>query len=127
MRPSDEVETCYAVLLEAQQAAVASARSGVTAEHVDAGGPGRSSRTPAMARTSSTAPGTGSASRSTRTRTWWWATRSCLRPGHAFSVEPGIYLPGRFGMRLEDIVVIGEDGAPEPLNSADHGLVVVDV
>jgi Xaa-Pro aminopeptidase len=50
-----------------------------------------------------------------------------LRPGHAFSVEPGIYLPGRFGMRLEDIVVIGEDGDPEPLNSADHGLIVVDV
>ena len=41
-----------------------------------------------------------------------------LRPGHAFSVEPGIYLPGRFGMRLEDIVVIGEDGAPE---AAQHG------
>ena len=28
-----------------------------------------------------------------------------LEPGHAFSVEPGIYLPGRWGMRLEDIVV----------------------
>ena len=43
-----------------------------------------------------------------------------LRPGHAFSVEPGIYWPGRFGMRLEDIVVIGEDGEPEPLNAVDH-------
>ena len=49
-----------------------------------------------------------------------------LRPGHAFSVEPGIYWPGRFGMRLEDIVVIGEDGEPEPLNAVDHDLVVVD-
>ena len=29
-------------------------------------------------------------------------------------------------MRLEDIVVVGEDGRPEPLNTADHGLVVVD-
>ena len=27
------------------------------------------------------------------------------------SVEPGVYLPGRFGIRLEDIVVVGEDGA----------------
>ena len=49
-----------------------------------------------------------------------------LQPGHAFSVEPGIYLPGRFGMRLEDIVVVGQDGGPEPLNKADHALVVID-
>jgi Xaa-Pro aminopeptidase len=49
-----------------------------------------------------------------------------VRAGHAFSVEPGIYLPDQFGMRLEDIVVIAGDGTPEPLNSADHGLVVVD-
>jgi Xaa-Pro aminopeptidase len=41
-------------------------------------------------------------------------------------VEPGIYWPGRFGMRLEDIVVIGEDGGPVPLNRVDHDLVVLD-
>ena len=33
-----------------------------------------------------------------------------LRPGYAFSVEPGIYLEGRYGARLEDIVVCGETG-----------------
>ncbi len=33
-----------------------------------------------------------------------------LRPGMAFSVEPGIYLEGRYGARLEDIVVCGRDG-----------------
>ena len=49
-----------------------------------------------------------------------------LQPGHAFSVEPGIYMEGRFGMRLEDIVVVGEDGSPEPLNSAEHDLAVVE-
>ena len=32
-----------------------------------------------------------------------------LRPGMAFSIEPGIYLPGKWGMRLEDIVLVGDN------------------
>jgi Xaa-Pro aminopeptidase len=47
-----------------------------------------------------------------------------LRPGHAFSVEPGIYLAGRFGVRIEDIVVCTDDG-PDVLNRASHDLLVV--
>ena len=124
--PSGEVAECYEVLRAAQQAAVASARSGVTAEHVDHvarqiiedAGFGDLLRPPHRSRHRHRgARGPLSGGR---------ATTSACDPGHAFSVEPGIYLPGRFGMRLEDIVVIGEDGEPEPLNSADHGLVVVD-
>ncbi len=49
---------------------------------------------------------------------------SPLEAGHAFSVEPGIYLPGKWGMRLEDIVVATESG-PLSLNNVDHGLPVV--
>jgi len=48
-----------------------------------------------------------------------------LTAGHAFSVEPGIYVPGRWGARLEDIVVATADG-PDPMNRLDHGLAVVD-
>ena len=44
-----------------------------------------------------------------------------LAAGHAFSVEPGIYVPGRWGMRLEDIVVATDDG-PRPTNTVDHAL-----
>ena len=47
-----------------------------------------------------------------------------LRPGHAFSVEPGIYLAGWFGVRIEDIVVCTDDG-PDVLNLASHDLLVV--
>ena len=48
-----------------------------------------------------------------------------LRPGMAFSVEPGIYFPGEYGARIEDIVVCGEDG-PVALNEAPRELYVVD-
>ena len=48
-----------------------------------------------------------------------------LVAGHAFSVEPGIYLAGRFGARIEDIVV-ATDAGPEALNTVDHGLAVVE-
>ena len=48
-----------------------------------------------------------------------------LQPGMAFSVEPGIYLEGRYGARLEDIVVCGKDG-PIVLNRAPLDLYVVD-
>jgi len=47
-----------------------------------------------------------------------------LQPGMAFSVEPGIYLPGRFGVRIEDIVVCTATGV-DVLNHADRGLVIV--
>ena len=47
-----------------------------------------------------------------------------LEPGHAFSVEPGIYIDGRHGARIEDIVVCAADG-PDELNRADRGLYVV--
>jgi Xaa-Pro aminopeptidase len=48
-----------------------------------------------------------------------------LREGMAFSVEPGIYLPGEYGARIEDIVVCGPDG-PIELNQATRELYVVD-
>ncbi|PSL52623.1 Xaa-Pro dipeptidase [Saccharothrix carnea] len=47
-----------------------------------------------------------------------------LEPGMAFSVEPGIYLPGRWGARIEDIVVVTADGV-ESVNNRPHELVVL--
>jgi Xaa-Pro aminopeptidase len=49
-----------------------------------------------------------------------------LEPGMAFSVEPGFYIPGLFGARIEDIVVCGEDG-PIVLNTSSRSLIRVDV
>ena len=51
--------------------------------------------------------------------------REGLEPGMAFSIEPGIYIPGRFGVRIEDVAVIDADGSARPLNQADHAFATV--
>ncbi|WP_190130000.1 aminopeptidase P family protein [Streptomyces mashuensis] len=47
-----------------------------------------------------------------------------LVPGMTFSIEPGVYLPGRFGVRIEDIVVCTESGGRR-LNNTERELRVV--
>jgi Xaa-Pro aminopeptidase len=124
--PTTEVRNCYDALQSAQEAAVAAARAGVTAEHVDSVARGIITEAgygeQFVHRT-----GHGIGIEAHEDPYLVSGNREVLAPGHAFSVEPGIYLPGRFGMRLEDIVIIDDDGAPDPLNNVDHSLVVVDV
>ncbi len=122
--PTPEVAAAYAVLLESQQAGVAAARAGASAESVDAacrtviGEAGLGDRF--IHRT-----GHGIGIEEHEDPYLVAGNRLPLACGHAFSVEPGLYFPGRFGMRLEDIVVVGPEG-PEALNTADHALVVVE-
>jgi Xaa-Pro aminopeptidase len=47
-----------------------------------------------------------------------------LQPGMCFSIEPGIYLPGRFGARIEDIVTVTHDGGRR-LNQTSHEMRIV--
>lgn len=48
-----------------------------------------------------------------------------VAPGMCFSIEPGIYLPGRFGVRIEDLVIVTEDGC-EVLNAYPRELSIID-
>ncbi|MDR2514614.1 MAG: Xaa-Pro peptidase family protein [Christensenellaceae bacterium] len=50
--------------------------------------------------------------------------KTVIRPGMVFSNEPGIYLPGRFGVRIENLLAIGQSGA-EALNRFPRELVVI--
>ncbi|MGH4001094.1 MAG: M24 family metallopeptidase [Pseudonocardiaceae bacterium] len=109
--PADaDVAECYAVLQAAQDAAVAAVAPGMTAEQVDA-----------AARVPITDAGLGDRfihrtghgiGLEVHEEPYIVAGNDlALSPGMAFSIEPGIYLPGRWGARIEDIVVVSEDGA----------------
>jgi len=123
--PPEEVAEAYAVLHEAQAAGVAAAVVGAACEDVD-----RASRRVIdeagygewfIHRT-----GHGIGMEAHEDPYMVEGNTLPIATGHAFSVEPGIYLDGRWGMRLEDCVVATDDG-PLPLNRADHSLVVLDV
>ncbi len=122
--PPAEVADAYAVLLAAQRAAVAAAVVGTPCEEVDA-----------TARRIISGAGWGEnffhrighgIGMEAHEEPYIVAGNTLpLAAGHAFSVEPGIYVAGRWGMRLEDIVVAADDG-PEPMNRVDHALVAVE-
>jgi Xaa-Pro aminopeptidase len=122
--PSSEVRDTYAVLAGAQEQAVRAARVGTPCEEVDA----TARRIIADAGFGDrfihrTGHGIGV---ETHEEPYIVAGNTApLAPGNAFSVEPGIYLPGRFGLRVEDIVVATPDG-PERLNQAPRELAVVE-
>ena len=52
------------------------------------------------------------------------ASDAVCRPGMVFSIEPGIYLPGEFGVRIEDLVMVTQDGC-EVLNKYPKDLQVI--
>ncbi|MER7110795.1 aminopeptidase P family protein [Streptomyces sp. NPDC000229] len=49
-----------------------------------------------------------------------------LVPGMCFSIEPGVYLPGRFGVRIEDIVTVTEEGRGRRFNTTSRELAIVE-
>ena len=107
--PPDDFLTYYKVLQEAQRAAVATVRPGVSAQSIDQ-----------VARDLIAAAGyaeffvhrTGHGIGLEEHEEPWVVAGNDekLEAGMCFSVEPGIYLPGRHGARIEDIVAVTDDG-----------------
>jgi Xaa-Pro aminopeptidase len=121
--PDPEVARRYAVLQRAQRAAVQAVRPGVTAEQVDAAARDvLAAEGLAEAFVHRTGHGIGL---SVHEEPYVVAGNDLpLEPGMAFSVEPGIYFPGQWGARIEDIVIVTDDGVL-PVNSRPHELIVV--
>jgi Xaa-Pro aminopeptidase len=121
--PKAEVAQQYSVLQRAQQAAVAAVRPGVTAEQVDAAARDVLAEAGlAEYFVHRTGHGIGL---SVHEEPYIVAGNDLpLTAGMAFSVEPGIYFPGNWGARIEDIVIVTDDGA-ESVNHRPHELIVV--
>ena len=121
--PTDEQRAVYDIVREAQQSAFEAVRPGVEAQDVD-----RAAR-----RVISDAgygerfvhrTGHGIGLEVHEPPYIVEGNATALQPGMTFSDEPGIYLEGRFGVRIEDQVVVTADGA-ERLNEATRELIVV--
>ncbi|MCW2730714.1 MAG: dipeptidase [Mycobacterium sp.] len=124
-QPDDDVARRYSVLQRAQQAAVAAVRPGVTAEQVDAAARDvLAAEGLAEVFVHRTGHGIGL---SVHEEPYIVAGNDLmLEEGMAFSVEPGIYFAGEWGARIEDIVIVTEDGAMS-VNDRPHDLLVVPV
>jgi Xaa-Pro aminopeptidase len=121
--PSDEVAAAHAVLHEAHRRGVEAVRPGVTASSIDRITRSHIEEEGYGARfIHRTGHGIGLDGHEHPYLVE--GDDTVLQPGMTFSVEPGIYTPGRWGMRIEDIVAVTRDGV-EPFNRSDRSLVVV--
>ncbi len=122
--PPAGFDAAYAVLREAQEAATEAVKPGVTAESLDA-----------VAREIITEAGYGDRfihrlghgiGMDTHEHPYLVeGNEQVIERGMAFSIEPGIYVPGEWGMRIEDIVAVTADGV-ERLNTSDRAYRIVD-
>ena len=122
-RPSGEARRLYEAVLEAQQAAIAAVRPGATASEVD-GAARRVLRKRKLVQyfTHSTGHGLGleihEAPRLAEGQT------QRLEPGMVITIEPGAYVPGKWGVRIEDVVVVTPSGC-EVLTPTDKELIII--
>ena len=123
-QPSEELREVHEIVRQAQEAAVLACGPGVPAEEVD-----RAARTVIEEAGYGEAfihrTGHGIGLEEHEEPYIVAGNREGLAVGNCFSIEPGIYLTGRFGVRIEDIVAITEDGTVR-LNHATRELLVVE-
>jgi Xaa-Pro aminopeptidase len=121
--PATGVRKIYAALQDAQDRAVAAVRPGVPAEQVDAAARDRLTDS-GLGERFLHRTGHGIGLDVHEDPYIVGGNTLPLEPGMAFSVEPGVYLDGEWGARIEDIVVVTDDGC-ERLNTRPRDLVVL--
>jgi Xaa-Pro aminopeptidase len=123
LEPSDGLEAVFAVVRDAQSAAVEAVRPGVTTDSIDAVARGVIDEA-GYGELFIHRTGHGIGLEIHEPPYVVAGDGTVLEPGVTFSVEPGIYLAGRFGVRIEDIVAVTDDGV-ERLNRSSRDLTIV--
>lgn len=122
--PGTEARGAYELVLEAQLAGLGAVRAGVSGREADAvareviGAGGRGEQF-------GHGLGHGVGLEIHEGPRLSWSSADDLHAGNVVTVEPGVYLPGRFGIRTEDLVVVREAGC-EVLTSVTKRLIVAD-
>jgi Xaa-Pro aminopeptidase len=123
-RPSSEARQIYAAVLEAQQAAIAAVGPGVSAGDVDSAAR-KVLRRNNLARYFTHSTGHGLGLEIHEAPRLAAAQKQELEPGMVVTIEPGAYIPGKLGVRIEDVVVVTASGR-EVLTPTDKELIVVE-
>jgi Xaa-Pro aminopeptidase len=113
---SDEAKRVYEVVYAAHMAALNAAREGVTCESVDSAARGVIEEA-GYGQYFIHRTGHGIGLEVHEYPNMVAGNKQILKPGMCFSIEPGIYLTDKFGVRLENIVTIAEGGRAVPLNT----------
>jgi Xaa-Pro aminopeptidase len=121
--PTREARQTYEAVREAQQAAVDAARSGTSVGEVD-GAARNLLRKKHLAKFFRHSTGHGVGLEIHESPRIAAAQTEILRPGMVITIEPGVYLPGKWGVRIEDMVVVREREC-EMLTPSSRELIVI--
>jgi D-alanyl-D-alanine dipeptidase len=121
--PSEQQKAAHAVVLEANEAGRAAVKPGVACEEIDRAARDVVDRA-GLGQHFIHRTGHGIGLEVHEHPYMVQGNRRTLARSMTFSVEPGVYVPGRFGVRIEDIVVCTDDGV-ESLNQSDRALISV--
>jgi Xaa-Pro aminopeptidase len=121
--PGEDFTRVYAIVRDAQERAFQAVRPGVAAQDIDRAAR-RTIADAGYAQFFIHRTGHGLGLEIHETPYIVDGNRQPLLPGMVFSIEPGIYLPGKFGVRIEDTVVV-TDGGAERLNESTRDLCIV--
>ena len=121
--PSDEYKKIFAIVREAQANAVDAVKPGIPISEIDKAARETIEKA-GFGKHFIHRTGHGLGLEVHEPPSVWGGNPLLMQPGMVFTIEPGIYLPGKFGVRIEDTIAVTDQGA-DRLTSSDRGLIII--